>query len=369
MSDGDRRAFRREFLTHAHATKGWPVEENVKEWCDESGRPFMKNGVYSGLAKGGHSSARHLDLIVEFLLDSRHKNHVERQSLDKFLADRLASTATTKNAVLELISVAELVPDHGFGLGTRALHWFFEHQLLRLPGQFVRPVSNEEEAQDAAGAVYVDAGRQLAGHVVSPTEALRIVKTRMGLNIDQYQERVAMWWRHNPWTVVHATHRKRTGRLGTSITLPVTEAFVNEATSGKRATHECSCDDLQQVSPCLILEGVSAASNGESSRNPSLSLLAAVICQMAKLSDVPGVGRDPELRVVSFFGTPEGQKRLKGFGFRPLGSCFPGTSIEYAERRLGSRGRGFRDGPLVGIWHSIQLHMRDVYGPPRELTS
>lgn len=371
MHSNGRRAFRRDFLSHAKGSNGWPVEENVKEWCDETQRPFMQNGVYSRLARGDYSWAEHVELIVDFLLDLKHKNHIERRSLDAFLTNTMspASIPDKKHAILDLVSVAEDVPDHGFGLGARSLHWFFEHEFLRMPGQFVRPVATEEHARDAAGSIYLDAGRQLAGREVPSAEALRLTKAKMGLNIDQYQDRVADWWRRDPWTVVYATNRRGTGRSGASVTLPVTESFLERVTTGRCATHECTADDLRPESPNLILEGVASMSAVEESRGPKLNLLAAVICQMARLSDVPGLGLDPELRVVSFFGTPVGKKRLKWFGFRPLGTYFPGTSIEFAERRLGYRGHGFKDGLLVGVWHSVQLHMRDVHGPPRGPTA
>lgn len=371
MHSGDRRAFRQEFLAHAKATNGWPVEENVKDWCDDTQRPFMKNGVYTQIARGDYAWSGHVELVVEFLLDPGHKNHVERRSLDAFLSGGRAPAAAgpTKEGILDLVSVAEEIPDQGFGLGARALHWFFDHDLLRMPGQFVRPVASEEHARDAAGAIYLDAGQQLAGRAVDSAEALRIVKARMGLHVDQYQERVATWWRRNPWTVVHATRQRGSGRSGVCISLPVTESFLERAMEGGCATYECGHDDLRPESPNLILEGVASTWDSTEPRGPGMSLLAAALCQMAKLSDVPGLGRTTALRALSFCGTPVGKKRLKWFGFRPLKTYFPGTKIEYMERRLDLRGRGFKDGSLMGVWQAIQLHMRDVHGPPRGPTA
>lgn len=367
MHSKDRRAFRAEFLAHAKRTKGWPVEQSVDIWCDETNRSFMQNGVYSLIARGEYSWSGHIELVVEFLLDPRHKNHVERRSLDEFLGRKGVPIAAqaAKETVLDLVSVVEEIPDLGFGLGARALHWFFDHEFLRMPGQFIRPVATEAQARDAAGSIYLDAGVQLAGRSLDSPEALRIVKARMGLNIDQYQDRVAKWWRRDPWTVVHATRQRGTGRAGVCITLPVTDSFLERATSGSCATYECGPDELRPESPNLILEGVASARDSTAKKGPGLSLLAAVVCQMAKLSDVPGLGHSADLRVVSFGGTPVGKKRLKWFGFRPLGTYFPGTKIEYFERRLAVRSSGFRDASLLGVWQGVQLHMRDLHGLPR----
>lgn len=364
MPDERRRAFRPEFLAHARKHKGWPVEASVKSWCGENERSFMQNGVYSQIANGGYSSARHIELILEYILDSKHEHHVERRSFQKFVAADTAAAAPTLVSTIDLVSVVEEHPDLGFGMGVKALHWFFEHEVLRMPARLVRPVETEDEARDAAYWVCVDAGRQLAGPVDS-AGALRAAQARMGLALGEYQETVVAWWRRNPWTVVQARPRRGNGSLGACVALPVRDSFLDRVKAGTCATHQCTPHEVLAESANLVIEGVSELGDSSERGRVGLGLLAASICQLAKLSDVPGLCRVHPLRVVSFFGTPVGKRRLKWFGFRPLGTYFPGTRIEYAERELGLRGRGFRDGSLVGVWQALQLHMREVHGAPR----
>src|ERR1043165_7355604 len=362
-----KRAFSPEFLAHARANTGWPVEKSVQIWCDTTNRTFMQNGVYSRLARGELSDERHVGVVVYFLLDAAHATYPERTSLNEFL--RLGgmadpSKATPQEVLSKISLVREDIPDDGWGMGRQALLLLF-NTILK-PAEHCRliPRENEREVRDAVGWMCVEAGRQLASLDLAPVEALSEAKRRMGISMDAYQERALAWWRREPWTVVHAVGDRGRGIKGMCIVLPVTKSFYERARSGACASFDCNPEDIEAPSRFLIIEGVAPETEvRRKSGGPGWSLFAALHCHAARVSDVPGLGEGhgKSLHLLTFAGTPVGKRRAKRMGFKAVGTCFPGTAIEYMELQVSIDGRGFRDATYMGIWRGLQLHVRESY--------
>lgn len=180
----------------------------------------------------------------------------------------------------------------------------------------------------------------------------------------EYRERAVRWWQKNRWTVIHAVDRS--GITAMCIALPVTEAYFNRARSGVCMSYACEPADVEpDTSPFITVEALGPnPALRRSGGHVGLSLVMAMICQQARLSDVPGLGsREVPLRALSFAGTPLNGKRLKRFGYKPLGTFMPGTEVEYFERRLAFRGGGFWDAAYMGIWRGLQPQLRELDQP------
>lgn len=85
-----------------------------------------------------------------------------------------------------------------------------------------------------------------------------------------------------------------------------------------------------------------------------LRIFAAILCQEAHLSDVPGIGHEVPLRLLAFAGTPKTRKRALRAGYRPTNTFMYGTDIEFLEKKLMVDKRGHREWPLWGIWTGLQ---------------
>src|SRR5262249_29582948 len=172
-------------------------------------------------------------------------------------------------------------------------------------------------------------------------------------------ERAVGWWRKNPWSVLQTVDDGEV--TGMCIALPVTESFYRRARSGLCRSHECTADDLVARSPYVIVEAVAPRCDPPSgAAGRGLSLVVAMICQQARVSDVAGICRQPPLRLLGFAGTPLGRRRLRRFGYRRLATHFPGTSIEYMERELVFGETRLADALLVGAWWAVQLYLRRI---------
>ena len=145
--------------------------------------------------------------------------------------------------------------------------------------------------------------------------------------------------------------------------LPVTEAFYNRARSGTCRSMDCQPEDLLEASDFLITEAFAPRADlREKKLRPGVSFVMAFLCQHALLSDVEEICtlRRP-LHLLSYAATPVGTRRLKTYGYRPIGTCVPGTNIEYMERELVLSARHPADAPLVGIWITLQELMRQRF--------
>lgn len=355
-----RQAFTHEFLLHAKTTKGWPAEASVKSWCGENGRQleFMQNGMYARVARGEFVDDRHVWLVTCYLLHPAHKDHPERRSLNQFLLNRGVESphSATAEQVIDLVSVKEEIPDDGFGWGTRVILSVFDS--IARPTSHVRLIRAEHEVREAMGWLWVEAGRQLTSLKLPQFQALAAQEARVGVSLQEYQERAVAWWKTNPWTVVYAIREKKI--TGVCIALPVTEEFYKRARSGECATFDCQQGDLEVSSPFIIVEGVVPEIDMRTKTGGlGESLVMAAVCQQARLSDVQHICLDKPLRLLSFTATPVGKRRLRKFGYKPLGTYFPGKDIEYMERQLVLSPLRPADAALVGVWKCLQLTLRE----------
>lgn len=362
------RAFTSEFCTHAATHGGWPVEKCLRAFWHERNVAFMRNNAYSLIRQGHFAEEEHIRRVVVYLLDDAQRDTPERAALDLFLAGKGITDPgqATVSRVLERATLSRAVADEGFGIGMQILLWVFD--AVMRPDKHLWLITDERRVREAAGWVCVECGRHMADDLtLPPLQALEVAEERMRTPLKEYQERIVAFWRRNPFSVMHAVEGNKV--TGMCMAVPVTEAHYRKAAAGGCMSYDIPTAEILDVSPFVILEGFGIDPDLDRKGNGlGLSLVMAMICQQARVSDVPDLGsaRTP-LRVLAFTGTKPSAARLRKFRYRPLKTYMPGTRIEFMERTLAFRGQGFRDAAYMGIWRGVQLLMRDVYQDrPRE---
>lgn len=94
-----------------------------------------------------------------------------------------------------------------------------------------------------------------------------------------------------------------------------------------------------------------------------LRIFAAILCQEAHLSDLPGIGYEIPLRLLAFVGTPKTRRRAMRAGHKPTNTFMHGTDIEFLEQQLLLDKRGHRDWAIWGIWTGLQKATADLTPP------
>lgn len=179
-----------------------------------------------------------------------------------------------------------------------------------------------------------------------------------------YQKAIVALWEVNPWVAVRAVLNGEV--KGISISFPVTERFYRELASGKGVSYACPPD---QIEPCrsqwIVVEGLATTAFEHSRRRrPGPSLVMAMMCQQAYLSDLPGCPQQVPLHLLSFAGTPVGKARLERFGYLPTGNKMGDFDIVFLERIIHLEGTGMADAQLIGVWLGMQKTLRRLYPRP-----
>jgi hypothetical protein len=355
------RAFKPEFLRHCDAF-GWPGKEDMIRWCAKHNHIFVKSGTYSRITAGEASDERHVLLILGFFLDPERAKSRERRSLDQYLRERDVpdTSGLTPEELLDVVSYVDEEPDGGFGLG---LHLFVRICALKKTiSKHAQLIAKESDVRSGVHWIYAEAGKQIKGRGISDVEASRIGQQHIAMA--DFEDWVVAMWRAQPWSVIH-THAGEGGAngiTGVSMTLSVTPAFYARCRAGECRPEQCTKEDLLPVSHHQIV--IALAERPDKKVSAGLSLAAAIVCQQARLSDVPGIFDSDPLHVLSFASTPVGARRLRTFGYKKLGTHFPKiASIFYMERILDYLEGQRLDWLAIGPWRGIQKHLRKVYGP------
>jgi hypothetical protein len=356
------RAFRPEFLIHMAPFGGLPPIESIRLWGREKRMRFIRNGQYAPIRTGEAGKVSHLRMIVAYLIDPRHRNLDEWRGVSDYLIRQgLLNPASLDDAtIFDMITTDSEPPDQG--VQPSVMFWTFDK--IMHPNQYVRPFKRTEvaEVKEALGWMCIDVGRQVTGNPdLEPFKALDVAEQRMRTTATEYQKKILALWEVNPWVVVRAV---RDGEVkGLCICLPLTKAHYDELSSGKGISYNTPAD---QIEPCcsrwIVLEGLATTAFEHSrKRRPGVSLVMAMLCQQAYLSDIPGCPEHDELTMLSFTGTPVGEARLKRFGYMPTGTKMGGLDIDFMQRKLHLEGSGLRDAALIGIWKGLQKALREAY--------
>lgn len=361
------RSFRPDFLIHLSPYGGLPPLESIRLWAKPKRMRFIRNGQYAPIRAGEAGKVSHLRMIVAYLIDPRHRNLDEwRGMADYLIRNGMANPESLDEGTLfDMVTTDSEPPDQG--VQPSVMFWAFDR--IMHPTQYVRPFQHTEaaEVKEALGWMCIEAGRQLTGNPdLAPFKALDVAEQRMRTTATEYQKKILTLWEVNRWVVVRAV---RDGEVkGVCICLPVTKAHYHELSSGKGISYDTPPGQIEpECSRWIVVEGLATTAFEHSrKRRPGVSLVMAMLCQQAYLSDVQGCPEHDELTLLSFTGTPVGEARLNRFGYKRTGKQMGDLDIHLMERKLHLEGAGLKDAALIGIWKGLQKALRAAYPrPPR----
>lgn len=354
-------ALRQDFVEHMGPYGGPPSEKSVRKWCEQRRTKLGRHGSFGALRRGDPAPSWMFALVAGYLLDPAHRGYQERRGLETYAAKRgfKGLDTATEADVIGLITTDEFQGDHGFA-DPGILYWIFSK--IKRPTQHVRPFgpSEEQQVKECLAWICVEEGRQLSSPDLEIFAALEVAAARMGISLADYQARMLAIWRQNPWTIVRSVRGDRV--TGVSVALPVTEAYYRDLRAGQGMSYQCQPSHVLPASQWLVVDAIAPAPHGTPrEREPGNSLMMAVLCQHARLTDTGACpGQDP-LRLLTFAETPVGEARAKRYGYRPTGTTMGGKDIAFLERTLHLEGAGLIDAMLIGIWQGLQREMSRTF--------
>jgi len=318
------------------------------------------------MQSGGPQPERDIAKLVEYLRQTRDPRR-DPDKLQETLYAFLKKHKAADPATLDLTEIVELVSQpaapsllDALMEGTGLVLSVFER--VRNPARCVELCQSPEEVHEAVRWMFIELGRLMTRKQLTAGESIYRGEDRIGTSLADYQRRAVEWWRAEPWTVIRVRGHRRSA--GMSIVLPLKADIYESVFRGERKTYWCTPADLCRPSPNLLVEGLTMrpAEEGLEGDAPSLNLIVAVLCQEAHLSDVPGVGIEFPLRLLTFAAAPKQRQRALKFEYKPTGTYMHGTDVEFLERQLIMKNRGIRQWGLWGIWRGLQKSTADAAG-------
>lgn len=355
------RVFREDFLKHMHAAGAWPSDKVYRAWARGTSFDGIRSGTCRTLGGGGPSSQKHVTKLVAYF--RQPGNQALRQALTDYFLDRgISYESLHLESTFDLVSEpANATFSDAFMAGLGLVRNIFEK--VRHPESCVELLEHPNDVHQVVRWLFVEAGRQLSKRSLPQQSAIAKAEQAMQTSLAKYQSLAVSSWRTEPWTVIGAMGYRK--RAGMSIALPVLPEAYERVLRGDCKSYTCMESDITSRSPCVIVEGMAMrpTEEGVEAEGTTLCLVAAMLCQQAHLSDVPGVAREVPLRLLAPAGPSKNRKRAMRFGYKPTGTFLHGTEVEFLERTLLVTGRPPFEWCIRGIWRGLQHATRSFPRP------
>lgn len=359
MSDS-LRSLRSPFVTLCERHQAFRPLKNFTFWMRRSPTGAIRKELAVRLKNGLPVPARCVEGLVLFARDERTPaSSTMRYTLSEYAAQHgvgnIQSAPITE--LIDLISVAGDPADlDPLTDGIRFVGTLCERG-LRLEDT-LRPCADADEVRRAVEWIVVDHGRQHSRAKLGYEDAKALGEQRVGLRLREYQSRAVAWWHYEPWSVMLAINRGEP--IGVGIGLPVSEDLYTRARHGELNTWDITPGELRSPSTCLVTEAVSMVPRREPSHTaiPSESVARSLIAQYAYLTSVESAGEARAVRVLGVAFSRINLRRLKSFGFAPVGAVLPDTDMAILERVMHIAGEeGAADACVWGNWRTLQLNL------------
>ena len=359
--------FRDVFRAHMTLVDAWPKPSALRAWLQSRGVRGIRNGICRGMENGKAQPERYLAKLIDYLRQTRDPKR-DPDKLQETLYAFLRKSGAADPAALQLPEIMEVVSESAAPTFTDA---FLEgigvikatFDLVRNPTSCVEFCQNPDDVREAIRWMFIELGRLMSREHLNIAESIVRGEARIGTSLTEYQSRAIEWWRVEPWTVIFTRGYRRPA--GMSIALPLTADAYESVLRGKKKSYWCTAADLYRPSSCIVVEGMTMRppEEGLEGDAKNLRLLIAMLCQQAHLSDMPGLGREFPLRLLTFAAAPKQRQRAMKFGYQPTGMFMHGTNVEFLERRLMMQKRGIREWGLWGIWTGLQNSTAKIVTP------
>lgn len=353
------RAFNESFRAHMERHGAWPRERYVATWFKKDYGGYTSNS-FTAMKRGEHVLEKYALGFVTMLAQRAHTTDVRHsyRTLLRFLgkSEAFQMDASHVEAVVAMICgpsadknpYSQPMTDY-LVHGVRAIGDFNGEFAV---DRYVRGFPDDDALMQAIGWMYVRVAQAAVMHAgdLPQTEAEVQAGEFMGIGKDAYFARAQQWLDHYPWTVTRAWHKS--GSVGVSIVLPVTDAAYERVRSGEVPPYLLTPDDMTAPTLNLIIEA--AAERPESLSEPHINttkpLFLCIAFQLAALARCHTLKSPGVLRILTFAGTPQNRERSLATGFVPTGTRMARTGLEVLERRISVGGLpldSLLDGPLL----------------------
>lgn len=361
------RAFKADFLQYIHEHDAWPVEKEVNSFRESD----MTHGAYKSLLEGNAQSYEYViaTLVCMLRVSQDPKLGLRRTILLDYLFQKSVTNAEELDAYKVAAYVCESFKDR------REKKFFrdaFEHWLDHLIDAFVKTRSpqdhlhfcDEKEVREAIDWMYIEAGRAVGGKRLSRKAARLRAESIVKVDFEDYVAQATLWHVRYPWTVIQVLGDSK-DKVGMCINLPVRKDAYEAVKLGRRTSTSCTDNELEFPSRFLIAEGLALAPREECKRSFSdtKALLYAVLCQQAKLSDIPGIGWEHPMYILSFAATKANLRRLKWGGYKLLDAHMFKTGWRLVQRTFDLQNedqQSLLDLPVLGVWLKLQARLKSL---------
>lgn len=333
-SNTDYRTFTEDYRKYAESHRhGWPPVSLVQKWFAVAGS--NTGAMCSAIRNGKPVPSKFAEWLVSLLAgDDRIKDIDATREELQWLAEarQVAATFLTRFGITEVTpDTAEAAIEHlcypaisaefaaeGYKDYLRYRVDVFASILFKAEYPDWVHGCKPTQVQEIVRWMYTRVGHEVApkGRLLAPDQARKAAAAYMDVDEDGYCERVGRWRAAHPWSVVRAWHR-HAGAVGMSIALPVTDAAYSEIVEGRLTPYNCVKEHLSPSSLNIVLEAMAEDPRyvGCSKPNPTESLRAGSVFQIAALARTNRLDRASEVRILGFAGTPENEGRMQKVGF------------------------------------------------------
>ncbi len=330
------------YRDHASLHKwGWPPGDLVNEWYSEV--CGLKGGIYTNLKAGQPVPEKYVRWLVALLTSPdealSHLKTMKPPKRQAWLARSRAVllehmdecgvpevNACLTDTILEHIAYPPVGGSVGLGKYVDYLYFKVECFAAVLRHNCEEWVSTCHSVAECADWIFTRVGEEtsLAGRLQGPAKARAHAAAHMNITLETYRARLALWRDFNEWTVVSAIY-KGVGPIGVCVALPLTDAAYEEVREGRLLPSACGPEELASPSLNIVLEAVAEHPQfvGRPDKNPTEALRVASVFQVSALVRAHKTKGKRTVRLLSFAGTPENERRLRSAGFVTYGKTLP----------------------------------------------
>lgn len=348
------RAFKREFLDQC------PLGERDKfyAWATNNRLKGFRTQRWADLRAGRPVGPQYIAMVLRYFIDISRTKGLAAANFVQVLQDKGMSvkSITIDDCLQEFTEVRDFYSPLEEGMD--AIKNLFD--LCRDPLEGIRPCESASEVMEVTRWLFVEGGRRAAGKRLGEKEAIEAAQAFVRTSLHEYSMRLVRWWKQEPWCVAVGGDNMNSPRV-MSIAAPVSDERYSLIRSGTVDMFRADVESHQHRSPNIFMESLATRPTSWKtwSLTPKLAhVFRTVLTQQAVLSDVPKLGEEVPLRIISIGAASEMCKWLRRFKYRPLESRTPETDLPLWERQLWDDAVGIRERAHWGVWRAIQRYFR-----------
>lgn len=328
---GPKRALLPDFCEHLHVFGAWPTEPQF-----EASARLLAGGYAGGtlteLRRGNPVPAQYCRVLTKIRLEPGQERLQE--AFEQFLASRGVDVASATDMEI-LDGVCRPIGDDEDDwviAGEKSYGRLFTMQ--RMLSRVCRPCKDAREVMDAVRWQYIDCGRFRRRDPGLPAKDAIAVTEMMGqFGLAEHQHRIVQWWKREPRTMMLIMGSKRP--IGMSRVFPLTEEVWNEVRAGNRSFHSVFPHEMLMPSNFIIHDMFAQRSvdEGGEAKAYTMAGMITILRQYGTFANVK-FPAESDFNCLSIATNDIARERLKGNGYKPVGTKMHLSDVDIYERRI-----------------------------------